>query len=321
MTRILRIHHLALVALVAFTLSVSGCFVEDTINDFNDTVGFDSYFQLGYNPTILESDSEYLIQNGLDNFGFLEGIPIQLIGPHRSTAIPVQVEIVEISPIQGEYESGESYEAPLIEGQHFSVSDLNVTIAPNSSHTYIEWFESFCLPWDVPYGASGSVVLEVTGVGADDVEIGEFFKQFTVTIARDGGNMSPNNSPARRTMAAGCDSNNPPFFTTDPPMMAPSGNVQVSVGTEYVYNMQIRDPEQFTEGYDFANTVSISAPVLPSWLTFSDDGLNSSPVNRNRLASVEGTPSAADVGTHEVVIVADDGAFTTEHRFTIVVVE
>lgn len=315
MTRILRIRHFALAALVAFTLPVTGCFVEETLNDFPDTVGFDSYYQLGRSVTILESDSEYLQADpDLDDFGFLDGIPVMLIGPHRAASIPVQVAIVEITPIQGVYQNGVAYEAPLLEGDHFTVTDLNLTIPGNSSYAYIERFESRCLPWDAAYGASGTVTLEIVSVGSDDVEIGEFFKRFNVTVGRESGNMSPNNSPARRTWAAGCDSNNPPFFTGTPEEAA-------QVGTAYTYNMEIRDPEQFTDGYDFDNTVALSAPVLPGWLTFTDLGVNTGANNRNRMARITGTPTAADVGSHPVVIVADDGVFTTEHSFTIVVTD
>lgn len=301
MTPILKLRHFALAALVALTLPVSGCFVEETLNDFPDTVGFDSYYQLGRSVNIAE------------NVGSLEGIPVMLIGPHRPTSIPIEVVIAEVNPIVGTYQAGGAYETPFVNGEHFTISSLNITIPANGSHGYIESFDSFCFPIEAAYGSQASVVLEIVGVGGSDVEIGENFKFFTTTVSRASGNNGP-----VATYNAGCEANNPPFFTSEPVTAAQQGQ-------EYSYAVRVRDPEQMLDtiaGYTYDwETVTITAVTLPGWLSLSPtttvNGTPNTVANRRRGANLTGTPTAADVGTHTVVIAATDELFTTEHTFTI----
>ena len=59
------------------------------------------------------------------------------------------------------------------------------------------------------------------------------------------------------------------------------------------------------------DTVTITAPTLPAWLTFTDNG--------NRTATLTGVPTQAQVGAHSVVLQASDGVNTAQQSFTITV--
>ena len=57
--------------------------------------------------------------------------------------------------------------------------------------------------------------------------------------------------------------------------------------------------------------VTITAPTLPAWLTLVDNG--------DGTATLSGTPSNAEVGSHSVVLNVSDGALSSAQSFTIVV--
>jgi VCBS repeat-containing protein len=57
--------------------------------------------------------------------------------------------------------------------------------------------------------------------------------------------------------------------------------------------------------------VTITAPTLPAWLTFVDNG--------DGTATLSGTPSNAEVGSHNVVLNVSDGTLSSNQSFTIVV--
>ena len=58
-------------------------------------------------------------------------------------------------------------------------------------------------------------------------------------------------------------------------------------------------------------TVTITAPTLPSWLTLIDNG--------DGTATLSGTPTNAEVGSHSVVLNVSDGSLSSNQSFTIVV--
>jgi hypothetical protein len=90
--------------------------------------------------------------------------------------------------------------------------------------------------------------------------------------------------------------NNAPQFTS----------TSVTAATEdvaYTYNVTTSDP-------DAGDTLTITAPTLPSWLTLTDSG--------NGTASLSGTPSNSEVGDHPVGLqVMDAGGLFATQSFTI----
>ena len=91
----------------------------------------------------------------------------------------------------------------------------------------------------------------------------------------------------------------PPAFTSTPPPSA-------GVGTEYRYDVVASDPD--------GDAVTIAASVLPAWLTLTD--------NLDGTATLVGTPTAAELGDHDVVLdVTDATGLTAQQAFTISVTE
>ena len=86
--------------------------------------------------------------------------------------------------------------------------------------------------------------------------------------------------------------NDPPTFTSDVPTSATQGEL-------YSYTVTTNDID--------GDTVTVTATTKPSWLSF--DG-----------TTLSGTPTSSDVGNHNIVLTATDGALTTTQSFTIVVV-
>ncbi len=89
----------------------------------------------------------------------------------------------------------------------------------------------------------------------------------------------------------------PPAFSSTPITAA-------TVDVAYTYSVTTTDPEVL-------DTIAITAPTLPAWLTLTDNG--------NRTATLAGTPAATDVGDHPVVLEASDGANAVQQAFTITV--
>mgnify|MGYP000734176091 CR=1 FL=1 len=86
--------------------------------------------------------------------------------------------------------------------------------------------------------------------------------------------------------------NQAPSIDSEPPLTA-------QTNTEYRYNFSASDA-------DSDDTVTLSASVLPAWLTFdATTGL------------LSGTPGTADVGEHSVTLVASDGKEDVSQSFTI----
>lgn len=81
--------------------------------------------------------------------------------------------------------------------------------------------------------------------------------------------------------------------TNDPPMFT---SIAVTNATElqpYTYDVMANDP-------DAGDTLSITATVLPTWLTLKDNG--------DGTARLSGTPTSADIGSHNVELQVQENA-------------
>ena len=94
------------------------------------------------------------------------------------------------------------------------------------------------------------------------------------------------------------DRNDAPEFTATPPQSA-------SEDTAYSGTTRATDPD--------GDPLTITAPVLPSWLTFDDNG--------DGTATLTGEPTVADLGSHDVeLVVTDEEGLTDTAVFAITVV-
>jgi hypothetical protein len=73
---------------------------------------------------------------------------------------------------------------------------------------------------------------------------------------------------------------------------------------EYSYSIVVTDQDE-------EDTLIITAPTKPAWLTFTDHG--------NGTATLVGTPAFADIGSHSVVLDVYDGTSHIRQAFTITV--
>ena len=93
--------------------------------------------------------------------------------------------------------------------------------------------------------------------------------------------------------------NTPPVFASAPV----SVGAQASLYTYSVVATDIDVPQQ---------TLTLSAPILPAWLTLTAGATNGT-------ATLSGTPGSADVGSNTVILSVSDGLATTLQSFTITV--
>ncbi len=94
--------------------------------------------------------------------------------------------------------------------------------------------------------------------------------------------------------------NDAPVFTSAPVLTA-------TQGAPYTYIVAADDPDLI-----HGDALTITAPVLPAWLTLEDHG--------DGTATLSGTPSNADVGDHAVLLrVTDSGGLTDTQSFTVTV--
>jgi hypothetical protein len=114
-----------------------------------------------------------------------------------------------------------------------------------------------------------------------------------LTATDSGGDVS---DPATFTITVTA-ANNPPAFSSVPQTTA-------TEDTPYSYLVTATDP-------DPGQTLAITAPVAPAWLTLIDNG--------NGTATLTGTPANANVGSHAVTLRVSDGALTADQNFTVVV--
>ncbi len=91
-----------------------------------------------------------------------------------------------------------------------------------------------------------------------------------------------------------------PSFTSTPPTSA-------AANAAYTYNIAAADP-------DAGDTLTLSAPTLPVWLVFADNG--------DGTGTLTGTPQSTDVGAQPVeLVVTDSVGETATQDFTITVAE
>jgi LPXTG-site transpeptidase (sortase) family protein len=125
----------------------------------------------------------------------------------------------------------------------------------------------------------------------------------TITLSDDGGTANGGaDTSAAQTFVINVNAvNDLPSFTSSPLTSA-------TQNAPYTYNVTTADP-------DTGDTLVIDASTLPAWLTFTD--------NHDRTATLSGTPSNSDVGSHPVVLRVTDGviAVPVEQSFTIVVAD
>ena len=90
----------------------------------------------------------------------------------------------------------------------------------------------------------------------------------------------------------------------DAPTFASTPVVDATEDAAYTYNITATDP-------DPGSTLTITAPTLPAWLTFTDNG--------DGTATLSGTPDNAEVGPHDVSLQVSDGIASSTQDFTITV--
>jgi MYXO-CTERM domain-containing protein len=88
------------------------------------------------------------------------------------------------------------------------------------------------------------------------------------------------------------------------PTITSTAITDATEGTTYTYDITTSDD-------DAGDTLEISAPTLPAWLTLNDNG--------DGTAALTGTPAAADVGDHDISLQVSDGTDTATQNFTITV--
>ena len=98
---------------------------------------------------------------------------------------------------------------------------------------------------------------------------------------------------------SGTPTNNSPVFTSFPPI----GDTYVD--SKYDYQITTYDVE--------GDSRTITAPTLPSWLSFTD--------YRDGTARLSGTPITNNIGTHSVILRVNDGTSFTDQYFMISVVK
>jgi hypothetical protein len=104
---------------------------------------------------------------------------------------------------------------------------------------------------------------------------------------------------SNKTVTATFTQNNTaPSFTSTPVTTANEDAL-------YTYNITVADANN-------VDTLTITAPTKPAWLTFTDNG--------DGTATLTGTPTNAEVGSHDVVLHVSDGTLGVDQSFSINVV-
>jgi hypothetical protein len=91
---------------------------------------------------------------------------------------------------------------------------------------------------------------------------------------------------------------------SDTPTFTSTPVTDATEDAAYSYNVTVADP-------DTGSTLTITAPTLPAWLAFTDNG--------DGTATLSGTPDNAEVGPHDVSLQVSDGAASSTQDFTITV--
>ncbi|MCP4542676.1 MAG: tandem-95 repeat protein [Chloroflexi bacterium] len=92
--------------------------------------------------------------------------------------------------------------------------------------------------------------------------------------------------------------------TNDTPLFSSSPVTEVLRNTLYSYNISTGD--------DDGDSVAITAPVKPAWLTLNDNG--------DGTATLSGIPTSSDVGAHSISLRVSDSISSSTQPFTLTVV-
>lgn len=179
----------------------------------------------------------------------------------------------------------------VVSGTQDVVYVYNVTADdPNVGETAQLIFSAPTLPAWLTLTDNGDGTAVLTGTPAN-ADVGA--NAVTLTVADPGG---LNNSQVFSIDVANAN---------DQPTITSSGNAAATQNVTYVYNVTADDPDTGETAL-----LTFTAPVLPPWLNFVDNG--------DGTASLSGTPSNDDVGDHAVSIaVADPGGLTDSEAYTI----
>ncbi len=147
-------------------------------------------------------------------------------------------------------------------------------------------------------GSTGAVILsvgahtitEMAGAATD-------LEDYEATI---GGDCNTNGSI---TLAAG-ENATCTITNTRKPSITSTPITTATEGVAYTYHFAV-------DNAGVGGWLTITAPVLPAWLTLTDHG--------DGTATLSGTPGKDDVGDHSVVIQITDGKATSTQFFTIIV--
>ncbi len=96
------------------------------------------------------------------------------------------------------------------------------------------------------------------------------------------------------------------FKINDAPVFTSTAITSVNEDTAYSYSIATSDA-------DAGDTLTITASTNPSWLTLTDNG--------DGTGTLSGTPTIAEVGTHNVTLQVSDGTAQTEQSFTVTVIK
>ena len=111
-------------------------------------------------------------------------------------------------------------------------------------------------------------------------------------------------------LTIGCGSNG---FPVTAPVETSNPNFAPIITSDAITTAQAEVPYSYTLTATDQNTdavLTLSAPLLPSWLTFSPDS-----------GELSGTPTESDVGEHDVGLIISDGFNEVSQEFTITVIE
>ncbi|UII30954.1 MBG domain-containing protein [Fulvivirga ulvae] len=162
-------------------------------------------------------------------------------------------------------------------------------IATDADEADVLTYTNVFKPAWLTFTDNGGGIAELSGVAAVS-DIGDHF--VSLEVSDNNGNKHTQNFTI--SVAA---SNEQPVFTSTPV-------TSVAEDAPYTYNITTTDPDN--------NNRTITAPTLPSWLTFTDHG--------NGTATLQGTPSNSNVGSHAVLLrVTDIFGISSDQSFSIAV--
>ncbi len=223
----------------------------------------------------LDGDGDIDLVAGNEPLSGVSGIDRRYL--NNGTANPFTNVVPVIDAQAGPLETGEGVALTL------QLDDLTVTDPDNAFPA------DFTLA--VQSGASYTVV------GATVTPAAGFTGDLAVPVVVSDGTDESEPFDVTVTVLASGAPNQPPAFTSTP-------GTQATEGRSYTYAIAAEDANP-------GDTLAITAPTLPGWLAFTDNG--------DGTATLTGTPAAADVGEHAVSLNVSDGTDSATQEFTITV--